>query len=74
MAGKGEQVYIEAADGTVTENFYKVYLLKNTQIQSIKVNGDSVSALETTISSRIAIYNVTEIKLTSGLVVGYKEL
>ena len=74
IASKGEQVYIEASDGLITENFYKVYLLKNTQIQSIKINGVSIVPLETTINSRIAFYNVTEIKLTSGLCVGYKEL
>jgi hypothetical protein len=72
LAGEGEQTIINAASGTVTGNFYKVFWVKGGTITTVTVDGQSGTPIDGMAATRhLTLYNVTSITLGSGIAIGY---
>jgi len=75
LAGKGEQVIINNGSGLVVEDFYKIFWVKGGNLTTITLNGQSDTAVDGTAMTRHAVlYDVSSIQISSGIVIGYKEL
>tara|TARA_R110000764_G_scaffold9059_3_gene29539 strand:- start:3239 stop:3490 length:252 start_codon:yes stop_codon:yes gene_type:complete len=75
LAGKGEQVIINSASGLVVEDFYKVFWVKGGTLTTITVDGQSGTAIDgTSMTRHAALFDVSSIQISAGIVIGYKKL